>query len=729
MGCNYWQRCKRFIVLFCCLFFMHNISLAYAGGCSGPLKTNADDVYMQANKLEYFDDTKTYYAAGKVDIYYEQYRLKADKLDYNPTTGDAHASGHVTLYDFGSDTIITAKDISLNKDFSLAVAKGVNALRKNNIRATANHIERIDDNTTVMKNISYTPCTFESHKSKPIWSVSAERVIDDASSEDVTYENASFNIFGSSIITVPEFTYPRPSVKRRSGLLAPEFSIETDNGIMVSTPYFYAIDESKDLTIQPIFYTENSTVLRNRYRHKSNFGYVEADTAFTFADVRNNNNQVIENDKFRGSILSQGRFHLGSNHRVGFDFNRVTDDAFLQRFDLSDPTFLQSRLFYSNNDQYQNLYIGAYGFQITDGITDEDTVPIILPMIDYDKQLRNQFIGGDIFLKGNFMAIHRADGVDTRRAITSAKWQRNFDLPYGLVLNLGNELRGDLYHTTQGVDPGDSNRMIENGFTGRVIPTSSAKFSLPLVKKTENAIQVLEPAFQAVWSPYGANPDNIPNEDGFATEFDASGLFDTQRFYGYDLVESGPRFNTGIRYLYHIPKTGGFEAQFGQSYRLKSESRFASYTGLDGKHSDYVGRFVINYKDFIHLTHRYRLKNNNFGLGLSDLTFDAGNDKMRLSVSHFTIDDFEAGTIFNNSEQLLVGFRGSMTPNWHIMTGYRQNINTQSTLETRGGLMYTDECLVASIAVGREFIRFNDVEPSTTVRFRIRLLATGNENL
>ena len=42
----------------------------------------------------------------------------------------------------------------------------------------------------------------------------------------------------------------------------------------------------------------------------------------------------------------------------------------------------------------------------------------------------------------------------------------------------------------------------------------------------------------------------IPNEDGYAAEFDASGLFDLQRFYGYDLVEDGPRLNVGMRYFY-----------------------------------------------------------------------------------------------------------------------------------------------------------------------------------
>ena len=117
--------------------------------------------------------------------------------------------------------------------------------------------------------------------------------------------------------------------------------------------------------------------------------------------------------------------------------------------------------------------------------------------------------------------MHRVEGIDKRLAITAAQWIKNIDLPFGIVLGPDNEVRGDLYNTSQGIDPSDRTHYINSGFTERVLPRSSAKFSLPLVKRTAKSIQVLEPAVQTVLSPYGGNPNNIPNEDGFATEFDA----------------------------------------------------------------------------------------------------------------------------------------------------------------------------------------------------------------
>lgn len=697
-------------------------------GCAKITKTNVSDVFMQARQLQYDDANKTYRAVGNVEIYYNNRRLKADYVDYNPLTGDANAKGNVHLYDFSTDVTVEADTIALNKDFSVAVAKGVKALRGHYIKASALSINRKNKNITIFKNISYTPCTFVPHKGEPIWSVSAEKIIDNEATQDVVYQNASFNILGTPIVTVPEFTYPRPGVKRRSGFLSPEFQIDTNNGASASAPYFYALSPSQDLTFQPVFYSKSNPLLRNKYRQKTDFGYFETDNAFTFTDTKDSNNVQTDNNRFRGSILSKGRFRNESNQNFGFDLNRVTDDTFLRRFNLGYPTFLQSRLFYNKEDRYTNLYVSSYAFQVTDGTTDDNTVPLVLPFIEYHKQLEKQFLGGDVYFKSNVLGLHRVEGLDTRRAVTATQWTKNIDLPFGIVLGLDNELRGDIYHTSNGLDPSDNTHTISQGFTERLLPRSSAKFSLPFVKRTSESIQVLEPAVQTVISPYGGNPNNIPNEDGFATEFDATGLFDSQRFYGYDLVESGPRLNTGLRYLYHIPHEGGFETQFGQSYRVKPDSRFASYTGLQGKSSDYVGRFVVNYQDYVHLTHRYRLKNENLGLSLSDLTLDTGTDRVRLSVSHFSIDDYDAGTIFNNSEQLTTGLRVSLDKNWHLLSGYRENIQTKQTLETRGGIMYTDECLVASIAVGRQYLLLNDIQPTTSVQFRLRLLATGNDN-
>ena len=56
------------------------------------------------------------------------------------------------------------------------------------------------------------------------------------------------------------------SVKRQSGFLMPSFSSSASIGSAFNIPYFFAISESKDLTLQPRFYSHNKLLLQSEYR-------------------------------------------------------------------------------------------------------------------------------------------------------------------------------------------------------------------------------------------------------------------------------------------------------------------------------------------------------------------------------------------------------------------------------------------------------------------------------
>ncbi|MEI9929280.1 MAG: LPS assembly protein LptD [Rhizomicrobium sp.] len=125
----------------------------------------------------------------------------------------------------------------------------------------------------------------------------------------------------------------------------------------------------------------------------------------------------------------------------------------------------------------------------------------------------------------------------------------------------------------------------------------------PFVSDSGNGSYVLEPIGQAIYQPYGGNPAGIPNEDSTSSELDENNLFSFDPLPGYDIVESGPRFNAGLRAdaIYPIAH---FEALVGESFRLKPDPIFAGDSGLSGTQSDIVGRFSIKFPPYIDLTHR-----------------------------------------------------------------------------------------------------------------------------
>jgi len=114
----------RFIVILIYLFVIAagSVSLAHSNQVCGAMsnasqKNAADEVLMQANRLTYDDRKKIYFADGAVEIYYQNYHLKADHIDYSYITQTANAKGNVRLYDFKQDITVKADNITLNQDF------------------------------------------------------------------------------------------------------------------------------------------------------------------------------------------------------------------------------------------------------------------------------------------------------------------------------------------------------------------------------------------------------------------------------------------------------------------------------------------------------------------------------------------------------------------------------------------------------------------------------------
>ena len=56
---------------------------------------------------------------------------------------------------------------------------------------------------------------------------------------------------------LPYFFHPDPTVKRRSGFLTPSFKNVKSLGASTTIPYFYAINDDKDLTISNKIFMEH----------------------------------------------------------------------------------------------------------------------------------------------------------------------------------------------------------------------------------------------------------------------------------------------------------------------------------------------------------------------------------------------------------------------------------------------------------------------------------------
>src|SRR3546814_4855364 len=94
----------------------------------------------------------------------------------------------------------------------------------------------------------------------------------------------------------------------------------------------------------------------------------------------------------------------------------------------------------------------------------------------------------------------------------------------------------------------------------------------------------------------------LPNEDAQSFVFDATSLFERDKFSGFDRIEGGTRANLGLRYMGSFDNGIGLRGIFGQSYHIAGENSFAgddlvyagANSGLETDVSDFVGMAAID---------------------------------------------------------------------------------------------------------------------------------------
>src|SRR5690606_30430394 len=169
------------------------------------------------------------------------------------------------------------------------------------------------------------------------------------------------------------------------------------------------------------------------------------------------------------------------------------------------------------------------------------------------------------------------------RFSAEAEWKRSFVTDAGLVLTPILHARGDAIHAdlSQGAITKIENFGAPEDIRShyyRAMATAGLEARWPILFSSASSTHVLEPMGQIFVrpdEPY-AGRLGIPNEDAQSLVFDASTLFQRDKFSGYDRMEGGTRANLGIRYSGNFGNGWRTQGIFGQSFHLAGTNSYAS---------------------------------------------------------------------------------------------------------------------------------------------------------
>ncbi|MBB3144054.1 LPS-assembly protein [Phyllobacterium trifolii] len=723
----------------------------------GNVKTDPNaQLLLESDELVYDINAKTISAVGGVQIDYDGNRLVARKVTYDQNTGRLKAEGKVEIVEKDGNRIY-AENLDVTDDFKEGFVNALRVEAADNTRFAAESAERIGGELTTFNNGIYTAC--EPCRAKPdrapLWQVRAQKIIWNGKKKTIRFERGRFEMFGMPLAFLPAFEIADPTVKRKSGFLIPSYRHETELGTGITVPYFWALAPNYDLTLQGTYYTQQGFLGEAEWRHRlANGQYtiklagIDQQDPGAFNSIAGD--QVDSNATTRGMIGSTGAFNINPRWTYGWSVLAQSDKAFAYRYgienydnyNITDQVYLRGL----HDRNYFDLSLYRFhvqeGFENSDPSSSEEKQPWVLPSLDYAYTPTQSVAGGELNFNLNLQALHRDkfdgnfSGVDRTgyiagiegddgRITGEAEWKRSFITPSGLVITPLLALRGDgVYADGTFVESdGSIGEVRSNDF--RAMATAGLETKWPILFTAANSSHVLEPTAQLFVRNNEPYAGELPNEDAQSFVFDASNLFERDKFSGYDRVEGGTRANLGLRYSGTFNNGWGLNGIAGQSFQLGGLNSFASpdfvnagaESGLESARSDYVAMIGAN-KGAFNITTGGRFDKDDFEVKRATVATTTAGKYGSVYVKYAFIAAQETYGFPDDRQEVTVGGQAKLTPNWRLLGSATYDLVSSTLVKRTAALAYDDECFTYSMYYTQEQpVTVNNVEGDKTSTF------------
>lgn len=603
-------------------------------------------------------------------------------------------------------------------------------LMADDARLAANSAKRIEGRKIVFRQAVYSPCKVcrldptKSPSKSPLWQLKADKVIHDKTDQMIIYHHARLEMGGVPVFYMPYFRHADPTVKRKTGFLMPAYGSFSDLGLIVSTPFYYAIAPNRDLTLIPIITSKQGPVMMGEYRHRFRDGHITGSASYTKThDLKKIPKQSALPGSDRWHIFTQGLFDLDDEHVATFDINKASDTTYLRRYPLLPQGFrlkspVKNMVSTGAVEQFKDRSYGvvrATAFQ-TDNPA---TTPYILPHALYHYQSDPGNWHETWSCDASFLSLGRR--VDTvgqnarhmQRLSLNGGWRLPYTSAQGHMWAMQLALRGDAY-TFEHYQPTLSKPPHRTAFRGRLFPIASAQWRYPLVNHLDKAKWVVEPTAMVVSAPC-VNNSSIPNEDSLNIQIEDTTLFLPQRFSGLDRVDTGSRFIYGANSTWFFPQQRLVQFFLGQSLRLDRHQVLPGpANGEDKRASDIVSRFRLNPADGIQLLNRMAWHYRRTRPRITDTSAIFGKKLLMLQLNHTFVNKYSTANGIGLSQATWV-IGSQPLDHWSFSLGETRNLkrHQRGALSHTVSALYHDECFRMTVSAFKTRSSDRDLRPNS----------------
>ncbi|HEY4193100.1 MAG TPA: LPS-assembly protein LptD [Mesorhizobium sp.] len=769
-----------------CLFsFAFPATSAFAQDVSGlaPKVAAGSQMLLAADTLVYDNDAKTVTAVGGVQIDYDGNRLVAQRVTYDRNTKRLLASGNVQLVN-SDGTKLYSDHLDITDDFGNGFINALRVETPDKTYMAAESAERMGGVLTTFHNGVYTacePCEDKPDKA-PIWRVKARKVIWNGEKKTVRFEDSNFEFFGFPMAYLPAFEIADPTVKRKSGFLMPGISYKTELGVGVTVPYYLALSPTYDLTAKGTYYSKQGFLGEAEWRQRFDNGQYSV----KFAGIQQRDPSAFDPGtvdsgpagdpkKFRGMMGTKGQFAINSRWNFGWDILTQTDKNFSYTYNVQDYNSYvhRSEVFLTGLNDRNYFDLRAMHFEVQeealDGVNGSRSKqqPWVLPSLDYAYIPETPLAGGQLTFNLNTRVIHRDDldeafntpynaltptqrvrGIhgDSGRITGEAEWKRTFITDGGLVITPLLAFQADADYVNASSDSiAAINSMATNPMIGstaddrssfaRFMPTAGLELRYPILFSMGHSSHVLEPMVQTFVRPNEQYVGGlgIPNEDAQSFVFDATTLFERDKFSGYDRVEGGTRANVGVRYSGSYENGWTTNALFGQSYQIGGRNSFATpdlvnvgaYSGLETAKSDFVALAGLASPSGLSASVSGRFDENTLEARRTELRAGYSGAPLSLTSSYTYIQAQPLYGFETDRHEVSLGASTKLGRFWSVFGSGTYNLEDSYMASKGVGFSYADECFTYLMTFSETQSSKHD-EPSQNIGFNISFRTLGD---
>jgi LPS-assembly protein len=692
-------------VLFCvflAIFLHSNIQTVFALDNSKvvlpeiakPSKGTAAE--FDADQVTYDPATQIAVATGDVKITYGKYVLNASHVTFNQKTKVFTANGSVELLDSKGNSL-TADTLELKEKFKAIFATHVRALLSKRVSISADYVRRDVNGISIFEKARYTACTnCTARNGAPLWELVSDRTTHDAKENRITHIKPKLKIAGHTVLGLPYYAHPDPTVKRQTGFLRPGYKYGEAYGLRAITPFYWKTGRSHDLTLSPALSSKQGPIGDFEWRHRLAKGSYKIQG---YGAYQLQPGLTLENRDVRAAVKTEGRFKLDDAGVWNWGWNGLlaTDRNFLHEYDFDERIFVQNDVYVTGLQDRNYVSAQLMHFTSLRNSIDQDVMPTALPYVSGEHYFDDNLLGGELKLNWNAYSIQRVItdapfvGVEhaqhQMRAVGDLRWSSQWISDGGLVMTPFARLRSDFYYNDElTVGAGEQS-------TARILPSAGFDLRYPLISSLSNGQSILTPVVQVIAARDEPDAKKIGNEDAIALNFDHSSLFLDDRFTGLDRYEGGTRANLGLNYSYLGSNGGYFRGSVGESLHLAGANSFAAGTGLDGSRSDLVGAFTWQPNAIFNLSYEARVEEDFSAINRQDLQASLTFDRISGNLGYLFINADPTMGRTKDEEWITANTRVGISEGWYVFGGVNYNLQTDIFTTRTLGVEFDCDCM------------------------------------